>query len=499
MKIRFLNRPDPPGPISKGRTEKSAGAPAGLPPFLNRGVQAKLKTGQPGDEYERQADRVAEAVVSGETAPSVPAQKPAAPGAISIPAADFGTPLESGLRRQIEPAVDADLSHVRVHDSEADRELAGGMGARAFAHGQHIWMGPGESGSDVPLMAHEAAHVVQQASGPAAPLIQKQPQQQQAADVTGTPAQLAKYVATPAAETDAGLRAAITMLNRYSSTVNISRVEFRVWTVTASYVGTGLMETGSSHWEGTKPVIELPQENYDTIAQHLTGGASVAGVHDVIRTVGHEMYHLYRERTGNQSNPIKPLFGAEVARRMEELHQNWVKFAQDPGAARELGVPRGKQVTKWEDIPEDERKKIETGAADTAYIRGLYEQTAYLVEETYVKMEEVSYIRVQQKAETGDEHPSRASLSELAKLLYRFNTALDNSVNAADFMTADLVTKTRVAMLDYLRKRYPHRADPRLDSFEVVFYLTAINFGGPPHYDSEGALTSALPPGARVP
>jgi hypothetical protein len=346
-------------------------------------------------------------------------------------------------------------------------------------------------------MAHEAAHVLQQSRGSAAPAIQKQTQPQAA--VTGTPAQMARYVTNPSAETDAGLRAAIAMLNRYSATVEISKVEFRVTSVSASYVGSGLMETGRSHWEGAKPVIELPQEDYDTIAQQLAGMGTIAQVHDVVRTVGHEMYHLYRTKTGFQSNPIQPLYDAEAIRRMEEIHQNWVKFAQDPGGAKELGIPKGKQVTKWEDIPEAERKKIEAGATNTEVIQGLYERTSYIVEETYAKLEEVSYLRVQQRAEAGPAHPSYASLSDLARLLYRFNTALDESVHAADFMTTGLVTKTKAAMLAFLRKRYPHQANTSLDSYEVVFYLAAINYGNAPIYDSNGALISAKPPGARVP
>jgi hypothetical protein len=99
----------------------------------------------------------------------------------------------------------------------------------------------------------------------------------------------------------------------------------------------------------------LSRPEHDTIAQHLAGTASVAAVRDVIRTVGHEMYHLYRDKTGSQSNPIKALYDAEASRRMEEIRQNWVKFAQVPGGAKELGIPSGKQVAKWEDIPAGER------------------------------------------------------------------------------------------------------------------------------------------------
>ena len=73
-----------------------------------------------------------------------------------------GRPLDSSVRSKIESSLGADMSHVRVHDDAAARASASALNARAFTHGSDIWMGPGESSSDLRLMGHEATHVVQQ-------------------------------------------------------------------------------------------------------------------------------------------------------------------------------------------------------------------------------------------------------------------------------------------------------------------------------------------------
>lgn len=105
-----------------------------------------------------------------------------------------GRPLDSGVRSRIESSLGADIGHVRVHDDPSARAAASALNARAFTHGSDIWMGPGESSSDVHLMAHEAAHVIQQGataqrlvqrangagSGGAAPVASVSPEQAQA-------------------------------------------------------------------------------------------------------------------------------------------------------------------------------------------------------------------------------------------------------------------------------------------------------------------------------
>jgi len=88
------------------------------------------------DEYERQADEVAQ-TVSASTASSV---------AVDGPAIDF--------------------SDVRVHTGAAASQAVDGAGALAFAAGRHIVFGPGQyapnSAAGGRLLAHELTHVLQQ-------------------------------------------------------------------------------------------------------------------------------------------------------------------------------------------------------------------------------------------------------------------------------------------------------------------------------------------------
>ncbi len=77
-----------------------------------------------------------------------------------------GRPLPEGLQARLEPQLGADLSGVRVHDTEQDQADAQAISARAFTKGKHIWLGPGESPSDTKLMAHELTHVMQQGAAP---------------------------------------------------------------------------------------------------------------------------------------------------------------------------------------------------------------------------------------------------------------------------------------------------------------------------------------------
>jgi outer membrane biosynthesis protein TonB len=76
-----------------------------------------------------------------------------------------GKPLNSGTRDTLESRMGADFGHVRVHDDAAAQASARALNARAFTHGNDIWLGSGASQSDTRLMAHEATHVVQQAGG----------------------------------------------------------------------------------------------------------------------------------------------------------------------------------------------------------------------------------------------------------------------------------------------------------------------------------------------
>jgi hypothetical protein len=81
-----------------------------------------------------------------------------------------GSALDAGVRAQMEPAMGADFSGVRVHADARAHGLNAALQARAFTTGQDIFFGRGEytpaSGSGRELLAHELTHVVQQ-NGPA--------------------------------------------------------------------------------------------------------------------------------------------------------------------------------------------------------------------------------------------------------------------------------------------------------------------------------------------
>ncbi len=73
-----------------------------------------------------------------------------------------GRPMRADVRSQIEASLGTDLSDVQVHEDGRAHQAAKSISARAFTHGKHIWLGRGESQSNLHLMAHESTHVLQQ-------------------------------------------------------------------------------------------------------------------------------------------------------------------------------------------------------------------------------------------------------------------------------------------------------------------------------------------------
>ena len=76
-----------------------------------------------------------------------------------------GALLHTPLRRRLEGSFGADLGAVRVHSNIGAASTADRLGAKAFAFGPNIFLGPRASADDLGLMAHEAAHTIQQGNG----------------------------------------------------------------------------------------------------------------------------------------------------------------------------------------------------------------------------------------------------------------------------------------------------------------------------------------------
>ncbi|MFO7562387.1 MAG: DUF4157 domain-containing protein, partial [Enhygromyxa sp.] len=96
-----------------------------------------------------------------------------------VPASLFPDPgrgLPEAIRPSAEPRLGVDLTSVRLHTDADSRALAHGLGAKAFALGNHVVFAfepelGSESGRQ--LLAHELAHVEQQAHS--GPIIQRSP------------------------------------------------------------------------------------------------------------------------------------------------------------------------------------------------------------------------------------------------------------------------------------------------------------------------------------
>ncbi|MEV6954456.1 DUF4157 domain-containing protein [Streptomyces sp. NPDC051183] len=120
---------------------------------------------EPDGRLEAAADRFAEryeSLAHGSVRP-MPRLDPAA-----SPTGGAGAPLDSATRAAMEPRLGWDLSQVRVHTGRGAADSAAALGAQAYTVGRHIVLGDGVrpgSGAGQRLLAHELAHVAQQARG----------------------------------------------------------------------------------------------------------------------------------------------------------------------------------------------------------------------------------------------------------------------------------------------------------------------------------------------
>jgi hypothetical protein len=79
---------------------------------------------------------------------------------------DAGEPLTLPVRGMLERSFGVDLAPVRVHQGPQAAPLVDGAGARALTFGTHVVLGSRERATDLALMAHEVAHVLQQQGAP---------------------------------------------------------------------------------------------------------------------------------------------------------------------------------------------------------------------------------------------------------------------------------------------------------------------------------------------
>jgi hypothetical protein len=210
------------GPARSALAPPSQARAASLSPWLSpeRGpsfgrsarLQTKLSVSRPGDSDEREADRLADAVLTrpvaapkagcaacaahvqrkcakcedeeqeqraqrkaSTSAPVATARTgdahaaPAGTGGARDLGLSGGRALAADVRGFFEPRFGHDFGHVRIHTDSRAAEAAGALAARAFTIGSDVAFAPGEyrphSHEGRRLLAHELAHVIQQSGG----------------------------------------------------------------------------------------------------------------------------------------------------------------------------------------------------------------------------------------------------------------------------------------------------------------------------------------------
>jgi hypothetical protein len=174
--------------------------------FAKIGIQPKLKVSQLADEYEKEADRIAEEVMTMSASNHISStvsneeeridRKCSAckmkkeedeknlnisrksstmsksettdkvTNEVSYIHPSGGSPLDNDVRELMESGFGYDFSRVRIHTDERAAESAQSVNALAYTVGQDIVFGPGQYASRTNegqrLLAHELTHVIQQ-------------------------------------------------------------------------------------------------------------------------------------------------------------------------------------------------------------------------------------------------------------------------------------------------------------------------------------------------
>ena len=215
-------------------------------------LQPKLRIGAIEDPLEREADRVADAIVSGGAAGAVRRKcsecakeeetlrckqagtavstGAAAASMATNAVARGGMAMPGDLRRYFEPRFGVDFSGVRFHLGHEAQRASKALQARAFTIGPDIAFGHGEfaphSLTGRRLIAHEMAHVVQQ--GRHGPAIQRLPAPASAPVAIGIALTFQRVIDIMC--TNATMRDAFAMIDRDGISIVGFRTGFDTWT-----------------------------------------------------------------------------------------------------------------------------------------------------------------------------------------------------------------------------------------------------------------------------
>jgi hypothetical protein len=161
-------------------------------------VQPKLKLNQPGDNFEKEANSVADSVMSQPNKNETPTffearplraaslqrkawgngDTPISSNSIQKTINSNGHPIDHSTRSFMERRFGHDFGNVQIHNDSQAHQSSSDIGAKAYTSANHVAFGPGmyRPGTLAGnwLLAHELAHVIQQ-SGGRGNVVQKSP------------------------------------------------------------------------------------------------------------------------------------------------------------------------------------------------------------------------------------------------------------------------------------------------------------------------------------
>lgn len=144
-------------------SSKSCPCEGGCPTCLP--VQAKFNTSKEDDAYEQAADKTAQAVLSN-PGNIKPKNSPTNRFRPASRHQGQGTSMAANERQYFEARFRQDFSHIQIHQDAYARQLTAGLGARAFAYGNHLYFNSNVyspfTAEGRRIIAHELAHTNQQ-------------------------------------------------------------------------------------------------------------------------------------------------------------------------------------------------------------------------------------------------------------------------------------------------------------------------------------------------
>ncbi|WP_457624924.1 eCIS core domain-containing protein [Persephonella sp.] len=150
--------------------------------FFDRYIRFKIITGERGDRFEEEAEKVSKKILENQEDISVSEKKESVDfyGGNGKEVSSYtekrirnslsyGKPLESKVKAEFEYKFKADFTNVRIHTGSYASELNKELGSEAFTFREHIFFGKGkynpETTAGKKLIAHELTHVLQQTGG----------------------------------------------------------------------------------------------------------------------------------------------------------------------------------------------------------------------------------------------------------------------------------------------------------------------------------------------